>query len=192
MGSVETATSPHSHWRAIDEPRSTRVGVIGCGVSGIGIYIRLRQYVPDARITIFEKNPSIGGTWYENRYPGVACDIPSHTYQYTFEPHTQWSRFFSPGEEILDYVKGVSNKYKVNDAVRLNSKVVEATWDEGTGTWNVTVEHGPPGAIETQHHEFEVLISATGVLNNWRWPEIKGLDSFEGKRLHSARWDTEW
>ena len=85
-----------------------RVVIIGAGVPGICLYIRLLQYIPNIRVTIIDKNISVGGTWYENNDPGVACDIPSNVYQYTFEPNTQWTKFFSPGQEIFEYVKSVA------------------------------------------------------------------------------------
>jgi len=178
--------------RPVDDGRPIRVIIIGAGLSGIALYIRLLQHVPNALITIFEKNPSVGGTWFENRYPGVACDIPSHVYQYTFEPHTQWSKFFSPGAEILDYVRGMARKYKVDQKVKYNTKVTEAVWDD-LGVWNVQTEYTTPnGEKITSKSAAEVVISAVGILNNWKWPEIDGLHDFEGKLLHSANWDEKW
>ncbi|KAG0650731.1 FAD-binding monooxygenase moxY [Hyphodiscus hymeniophilus] len=117
--------------RSIDTPLPLRILIIGAGISGLGLSIRLRQYAPCATITILEKNAEVGGTWFENRYPGVACDIPSHVYQYTFEPNTQWSRFFSPGEEILEYVKGVARKYRVRELVEFGKVVRGCVWDGG-------------------------------------------------------------
>jgi hypothetical protein len=76
------------HNRPIDSPHPFKIDIIGAGISGIGLCIRLRQYIPSAEIIIWEKNPDVGGTWFENRYPGVKCDIPSHVYQYTFEPNS--------------------------------------------------------------------------------------------------------
>ncbi|KAJ9497968.1 hypothetical protein H2202_006571 [Exophiala xenobiotica] len=179
--------------RPIDQGRETRVLIIGAGVSGICTYIRLLQYVPNIKITILEKNPSLGGTWFENRYPGVACDIPSHVYQYTFEPNTQWSKYFSPGAEIHKYIKGVAEKYKVDQKVRYNTKVTGATWDGEAGIWAVDVETmSSEGDHARERLEAEVVISATGLLNKWKWPIIPGLADFEGKLLHSANWDCSW
>lgn len=180
--------------RPVDQGRKIRVIIIGAGVSGIGLYIRLLQHVPAARVTILEKNPSLGGTWYENRYPGVACDIPSHVYQYTFEPNTQWSKYFSDGEEIQNYVKGVARKYKVDRKIRYNTKVTGATWQSKKGIWIVSTESTARDNNSSIDHqlEAEVIISATGLLNRWKWPEIPGLHDFEGKLLHSANWDTSW
>jgi cation diffusion facilitator CzcD-associated flavoprotein CzcO len=186
-------SSSPSHDRAVDEGRQLRVAIIGAGVSGICTYIRLRQYVPSAQITIFEKNAGLGGTWFENRYPGVACDIPSHSYQYTFEPNTQWSKFFSPGSEILDYVQGVAKKFQVDESVQYNSKVSAAEWDDARGLWTIGVTNtNLDHTQETKQVEAEVVISATGALNNWKFPEVAGLANFEGKLLHSANWDMDW
>jgi len=148
----------------------------------------LQQYVPGVDLKIYEKNPALGGTWFENRYPGLACDIPSHVYQYTFEHNTQWSSFFSGGPEILKYVQGVAAKYKVEKYITYNSRICEAVWDEEQGKWKVKVESG--GDITSE--DCDVLFSASGVLNNWKWPDIAGLGDFKGKLLHSAHWDTEW
>ncbi|RDW89163.1 monooxygenase-3 [Coleophoma cylindrospora] len=192
MGSIQDNSTPFPfQHRSVDTPRKLRIAIIGAGVSGIGLYIRFRQYVPSAELQIFEKNSDVGGTWFENRYPGVACDIPSHVYQYTFEPNTQWSKFFSGGAEILDYVRGVATKYGVQKSVSFNTRVFGATWNEIQGNW--TVEFGDAaqkGRTETQ--TFDVVISAVGNLNKWKYPEIEGLHDFEGKLLHSATWDPTW
>jgi cation diffusion facilitator CzcD-associated flavoprotein CzcO len=181
--------------RPVDDGRPLRVIIIGAGVSGIALYIRLLQHVPTAEITIFEKNPSVGGTWLENRYPGVACDIPSHVYQYMFEPNPQWSKFFSPGAEILEYVQDTARKYKVDQKVKYNTRVTGAVWDADRGVWTVQTKSTQPdgeGKTITASSTAEVLLSAVGFLNNWKWPEIEGLHDFEGTLLHSANWDETW
>jgi cation diffusion facilitator CzcD-associated flavoprotein CzcO len=194
MATTNGIDSPEFHFQdqPVDQGRPINVVIIGAGVSGIALYIRLLQYVPNASVTIFEKNPSVGGTWYENRYPGVACDIPSHVYQYTFEPNTDWSKLFAPGAEILEYVKGVAHKYGVDEKVKYNTKVVQTEWFEDEGLWQVTTEHTENGTTLSDQTKAHVVISAVGILNNWKWPEVDGLHDFEGKLLHSACWDTEW
>jgi cation diffusion facilitator CzcD-associated flavoprotein CzcO len=189
----ETHVNYHLQERSVDHGKEIRATIIGAGVSGICMYIRLLQYVPNIRVTILDKNPSVGGTWYENRYPGVACDIPSHVYQYTFEPYARWSKYFSPGSEILDYVKRTAAKYKVDQKVKYNTRVVGATWDNDAGLWTVDTEcNRPDGTTLKAQLQSEVVINATGLLNNWKWPDLAGLDSFEGKLLHSANWDSSW
>lgn len=190
-GQKETDFMPAG--RAVDDGRPIRVTIIGAGVSGIALYIRLLQHVPTAQITIIEKNPEAGGTWYENRYPGVACDIPSHVYQYSFEPNTQWSKLFAPGPEILTYVQGVARKFGVDRKIVYNTKATSAVWNEATNTWKVDTQSTKSGeAASIKSIESEVVISAVGILNNWKWPHIEGLHDFEGTLLHSANWDSSW
>nr|QFR37238.1 flavin-containing monooxygenase [Cyberlindnera americana] len=170
-------------------PRKIKVIVIGAGASGLNFARELYKEVPSADLAIYEKNPSIGGTWYENRYPGVACDIPSVNYQFTWAPSTQWKTYYSTGPEILQYFKTVAKEHGLDKDVHLNHKVVGAKWDEASKKWTVQVQRGDdPNDIITD--EGEVLINATGVLNKWKWPKINGLESFEGPKLHSANWDT--
>lgn len=189
----DQAADFHLQEKSVDQGREIRATIIGAGVSGICMYIRLLQHVPNIRITIVEKNPCVGGTWYENRYPGVACDIPSHVYQYTFEPYARWSKYFSPGDEILEYVKRTAAKYKVDQKVKYNTRVVGATWDNDAGIWAVDTEvTGPEGDAVKGKLDSEVLINATGLLNNWKWPDVPGLETFEGKLQHSANWDASW
>jgi cation diffusion facilitator CzcD-associated flavoprotein CzcO len=190
-GTKETAYSFQD--RPVDEGRRVDVTIIGAGVSGLALYIKILQHVPEARVTIFEKNPECGGTWYENRYPGVACDIPSHVYQYTFEPHTQWSKFFAPGAEILSYVQGVAQKYGFEEKIKYNTKVIGATWNETEGRWHIKTERNSDGCEPVvDESSADVVISAVGLLNNWKWPTIEGLKDFEGVLLHSANWDSSW
>ncbi|SCU86233.1 LADA_0D13212g1_1 [Lachancea dasiensis] len=170
-------------------PRKIKVLVIGAGASGLNFAHELYNNVPDAELAIYEKNPSIGGTWYENRYPGCACDIPSINYQYTWAPSTDWSSYYSTGPEILQYFKSVTKQHKLDRDVHLNHKIIFAKWNEAEKMWYVRAEvNGDPKNIVEDCGE--ILINATGILNKWKWPNIKGLDNFKGPRLHSANWDT--
>jgi cation diffusion facilitator CzcD-associated flavoprotein CzcO len=178
--------------KAVDDGRPIRVLIIGAGVCGIALYIRTLQNIPNATVTIVEKNSALGGTWYENRYPGVACDIPSHVYQYSFEPNTNWSKLFSPGAEILEYVTSVAHKYRVDEKIKYNTKVIGAEWHEKKSLWVVKTEGTTVNEAVVSTTEAEVVISAVGILNNWKWPEVEGLQDFGGKLLHSAHWDTDW
>ncbi|KAH8669037.1 putative monooxygenase [Xylariales sp. PMI_506] len=182
---------PPSH--PVDEGSPLRIVIIGAGVSGIALYIRLLQHVPSAQVTIVEKNPVLGGTWYENRYPGVACDIPSHVYQYSFEPNPNWTKLFSTGAEILEYVKSVASKYKVDQKIKYNTKVVKAAWNAEEGIWTIKTEHSEPsGGVVPGELSAEVILSAVGIFNHWKWPDVEGLHDFQGKLLHSANWDDTW
>ena len=162
----------------------TQVIVIGAGINGMHAAIRLPQRIPNLTLTIYEKNPEIGGTWYENRYPGVACDVPAHSYTIIYEPNPEWSQFYASGQEILRYLQKVADKYEIRKYMKFNHKCVGAVWNEEKGKWQVECD-GPDGKV---HDECDVLITATGILNNWKWPDIPGLDSFTGTRLHSATW----
>lgn len=159
--------------------RSLRVGVIGAGMAGILSVIRLRETgITD--ITVFEKADALGGTWRENTYPGIACDVPSHLYSYSFAPNAAWSHTFSPGGEIRAYFERVAHDYDVVRDIRFGDEVVACTW--GDDRWTVETRSG-------HRDTFDVVIAATGVLHHPNLPELPGLDSFSGASFHSARWD---
>jgi cation diffusion facilitator CzcD-associated flavoprotein CzcO len=121
----------------IDERRPMRAIIVGAGISGIICSIRFPQRIDNISFTVYEKNSDVGGTWFENRYPGCACDIPAHSYQLTFEPNKTGSRFYAPAPEILEYWKGVARKYDLYKHIKLEHKVVEARWDDDVGKWQV-------------------------------------------------------
>ncbi|KAJ5772312.1 hypothetical protein N7520_002841 [Penicillium odoratum] len=123
--------------RSVDESRRLRVIVIGAGISGIFSCIRFIQKVPNLDLCIYDKNPDIGGTWYENKYPGCACDIPAHTYQASFEPNKEWSSFYAPAAEIHQYWQQVVNKYGCRKYMKLKQKVSAAFWDEIDAQWRL-------------------------------------------------------
>lgn len=190
--------------RAADAPRPLRVIYIGAGISGIIAAIKFRDAVPDLDLTIYEKNPKLGGTWYENRYPGCACgkyppfdemnalltrraDVPSHSYQLSFESWTEWSHFFSGAGEILEYWKRVAQKYHVRKHIRFENRCVGARWNDAVGKWFVQMQDLKSG--EYFEDSADVLMTGTGLLNDWKWPSIPGLQSFKGQLLHSANWD---
>ncbi|KZT22659.1 FAD/NAD-binding domain-containing protein [Neolentinus lepideus HHB14362 ss-1] len=180
---------------SIDEYRPMRVVCIGAGVSGIIAGIRFPQKVPNVDFIIYDKNAGIGGTWYSNKYPGLSCDIPSHTYQYTFEDNTEWSSFYAPGPEIRQYLERVANKYKVNKYIKLEHELVGAYWEDAEGKWRLRIKRPSPNSTpeNRQLEEFEdradVLFTGLGLLARWNWPDIKGLKNFKGRILHSAQWD---
>ncbi|KAI9155624.1 FAD-binding monooxygenase moxY [Paramyrothecium foliicola] len=136
-------------------------------------------------LAIYDKNSDIGGTWLENRYPGVACDVPAHIYTFPFEPNPDWSSFYAEGPEIWAYMKRTTEKYKLDEHVQFNSRVKSTVWDDAKGKWILEIEQG--GSIIRD--EADVLINGSGILNKWRWPSIQGLDAFKGTKVHSASWD---
>ncbi|VDC03361.1 unnamed protein product [Peniophora sp. CBMAI 1063] len=172
---------------SLDENRPIKVVCIGAGYAGIVAGIRFRQRIPNVDLTIYEKENGVGGTWYVNRYPGLHCDIPSHSYQLSFEPNTQWSAFYAPGPEILAYIDRVVEKYKLMQHIRLRHELIAARWDEETAKWHLKIRRGPD--CSDFEDTADVLFLGTGALSRYRWPDIPGLDTFGGTLVHSARWD---
>jgi cation diffusion facilitator CzcD-associated flavoprotein CzcO len=173
--------------RYIDEPRSLRVVVIGGGLAGITAGILFPAKVPGIQLTIFEKNLDVAGTWYENKYPGVQCDIPSLVYQSTFSPNANWSEKFARGPEIRDYWQIVARKYDVYRYVKLGHKVEEAVWDEGTSVWRLSIKDLKNGTHFS--YEADVLLTAIGRFNAWKIPNFPGLDRYKGLLRHASNWD---
>jgi cation diffusion facilitator CzcD-associated flavoprotein CzcO len=156
-----------------------RVAVIGAGMAGILSAIKLEEAgVSD--FTVYEKGDQLGGTWRENTYPGLACDVPSHLYSYSFALTPEWSHRFSPGSEIRAYFERIAREHNVVPHVRFGDEVTDCTFAHGR--WQLTTAAG-------HHDEVDVVIAATGVLHHPRYPDIVGLDSFEGAMFHSSRWD---
>ncbi|OAL40506.1 hypothetical protein AYO20_00242 [Fonsecaea nubica] len=180
----DTPTDGDPANKAIDVLRPIKVIVIGAGMSGMTAGILFPRSIQNLELVIYEKNADVGGTWFENRYPGLACDIPSHTYQFTFEENTQWSSFYATGPEIHKYLKHVNTKYKAEKYMKFNHKVEKASWNDETGKWAIEVKNMVTG--ETITDTADVVCSAVGILNAWKWPEICGLHDFKGKLVHSA------
>ncbi|OQU97765.1 hypothetical protein CLAIMM_03650 [Cladophialophora immunda] len=166
-------------------PRPKRVIVIGAGATGICM-AKFSERLANLDLQIYEKNDDVAGTWWENKYPGCGCDIPAHIYQFKWAMNPNWSRYYSSAEEILNYFKTVVDSHGLQKYIKLRHRVVHASWNSETAKWEVQVQ-GPDGNIFKDEGDF--LVNACGLLNNWKWPEIKGLHSFKGKLLHSAAWD---
>ncbi|KAJ5232915.1 cyclohexanone monooxygenase [Penicillium chermesinum] len=165
--------------------RHLRLICVGAGATGLQLAYKAERILENIDLQIYEKNDDIGGTWLENRYPGCACDIPSHSYQFRWARREAWSSFYSPSEEIWQYFKDISNRFKLEKYIKFNSVVESATWDEEEGKWNLQIKT-PEGPIADS---CDILISASGVLNSWKYPDIPGLEGFKGKLMHSANWD---
>ncbi len=159
--------------------------VIGAGLGGMCAAIKLQQAGYDWEIV--EKNPEIGGTWYENVYPGVAVDTPSHFYSYSFDRNTAWSKRRPHGPEIQDYFLRLADKYGLREHTTFETKVVRCAFDEASRQWHVDLE-GPDGP---EQRVADAVIVAQGILNRINWPDIPGLADFEGPVMHTARWDPE-
>lgn len=165
------------------QARIRRAAIVGAGASGICAGIMLGQMGID--YVIFEKNDDIGGTWYENRYPGCAVDTPNHFYQFSFEPNNDWSHYFSRQSSIQDYLGRCVDKYDVRSRVRFATEVCGAQWDDDDATWAVrTRDRSGREHAET----FDVFICAVGQLNRPKVPDLPGLSTFAGEVLHTAAW----
>ncbi|KAF7562605.1 hypothetical protein G7046_g1513 [Stylonectria norvegica] len=174
--------------RFIDEPRPLRVAVIGGGMAGILAGILLPKKVPGIQLTIYEKNADFGGTWLENIYPGVRCDIPSHVYQSTFTPKTDWSDQFAPGAEIRDYWQGVAKKYEVYQYAKFDHKVEGTVWDDTEGVWVTTLRNGKTG--ETVVEKADFILPSVGRFNAWKLPEYPGISDYKGVLRHASDWES--
>lgn len=161
------------------QPRPLRIAIIGAGASGIATAIRLRD-IGVTDVAIFEKASELGGTWRDNTYPGLACDVPSHLYRFAFAPNPDWTRRYSPGPEIQAYMKDVARRFAVEDLISFDSEVTRATF--GQGRWRVETSKGDQGL-------FDAVITATGILHHPAYPDIPGLADFQGDSFHTARWD---
>ena len=159
--------------------RRRSVAVVGGGFAGVGAAVMLgRAGYHD--VTVFERGQRVGGVWNHNTYPGAACDVPSHLYEFSFEPNPHWSRRFAPQAEIQAYIEDVARRYEVLDKVRTGTEVTRARWDEERSVWLLTTSRGD--------HEADVLITACGQLSVAKMPSIPGLESFEGPAFHTSQW----
>jgi len=158
--------------------------VIGAGQSGLLAAIRLKQAgIP---FTVVEKNAGVGGTWWENRYPGARVDVGNHFYCYSFEPSDHWSEFFARQPELQGYFEDVMNRHGLTDHIRFSTEVHSAEWSDDTHMWRVQIRN-PDGDDETLCAH--AVISAVGQLNQPYVPDIAGADRFSGPAFHTARWD---
>jgi cation diffusion facilitator CzcD-associated flavoprotein CzcO len=157
-----------------------RIAIVGTGFSGLGMAMELRQE-GEHDFVLLERAADIGGTWRDNTYPGCRCDVPSHLYSFSFAPNPNWSSTFSPQPEILDYLRDVATKFGVRPHIRFETEMESAEWDDAEARWRIETSQGPLTA--------DVLIAAQGPLSDPLLPDLPGLDEFEGKTFHSARWD---
>jgi 4-hydroxyacetophenone monooxygenase len=163
-----------------------RVAVIGAGMSGLLAAHRLRQAGVD--VTIIEKDEDVGGTWYENTYPGCRVDVPNHFYSYSFAQTSEWTQFFSTQPDLLDYFRRCADDLGLRPLIRFSTEVLEARFDEADQRWSVTTRDADgTEATET----YEIVVSAVGQLNRPKFPDIPGIDQFAGPSFHSARWDAD-
>ncbi len=172
-------TSPGENGSAASGP-DHEVVIIGAGFSGIGAAIKLKQEGIDDFV-ILDQADDIGGTWRDNTYPGLAVDVASFTYQYSFEMNPDWSRVFAPGDEVKRYIDRLFEKYALRPRLHLGQRVEKLAFDEQRHLWEV---HLPDRVLRARF-----VITAVGVLTQPKLPDIPGLEDFGGKTMHTARWD---
>jgi cation diffusion facilitator CzcD-associated flavoprotein CzcO len=160
--------------------RELRIAILGAGPGGLCMGIRLKG-AGFERFEILEKADGVGGTWYHNRYPGCACDIPSHLYSFSFELKRDWSRPYAPQPEILAYLEHCAAKYGLLPHCRFGDAVRRARWNEAAASWTLELASGRTLSAD-------VVVSAIGMFNEIAAPGLPGLDAFAGTRFHSSRW----
>ncbi|MCY1137230.1 NAD(P)/FAD-dependent oxidoreductase [Actinoplanes sp. Pm04-4] len=157
-----------------------RVAIIGAGLGGIAAAVKLKKST-SAEFVIFEQSAGVGGTWYDNRYPGCEVDVHSHAYSFSFLKY-DWKRTHATQPELLAYAGHVVERFGLTPHLRLNTKVTGLVWEESTSTYTLSTADG-------DSQEFDVVISALGLLSVPRYPEWPGLETFEGPCFHTSRWE---
>jgi cation diffusion facilitator CzcD-associated flavoprotein CzcO len=171
---VESSRRPGS------APTTPSIAILGAGVAGLCMAIRLKQAGIHS-FTIYEKSNQVGGTWRDNTYPGAGCDVPSHLYSFSFEPKFDWSRLFSLQPEIQRYLEHCVGKYDLQPHIRFGVEIAAVRFDEDAAVWRLRTTAG-------EEVRATVVVSGTGQLNRPHVPTIPGLDEFAGTWFHSARW----
>jgi cation diffusion facilitator CzcD-associated flavoprotein CzcO/acetyl esterase/lipase len=157
------------------------VVILGAGMSGLCAGVKLKQAgIHD--FVILEKQPGLGGTWWDNTYPGAHVDVPAPAYSFSFAPNPDWTRRFASAPEIQAYMQRVAARFGLLAHLRLGTRITEAAFDEATGHWRICTDKG-----DVLRARF--FMCSSGPLSRPRWPDIPGLADFQGQRLHSARWD---
>jgi 4-hydroxyacetophenone monooxygenase len=182
--SGEDLRAPNWHKDTVDRDRDFRVVIVGAGMSGLLAAHRLHQAgVP---YVIIEKNDDVGGTWFENRYPGCRVDVPNHLYSYSFAQRDDWPQQFSPQAGLHEYFRACADDLQITPNIRFATEVLGAEFRDATGDWKVTIRT-PDGTMETI--DANALVSAVGQLNRPSFPAIAGRERFAGPSFHSAEWD---
>ena len=162
-------------------PEHVDIAIVGAGFGGLGMAIRLKQAAPDTSFVVLERAPEVGGTWYANTYPGCQCDVPSNLYSFSFAPKHDWTHSYPEQPQILEYLKHCVTRFGIEDRIRLNTEMQEASYDADARLWRITTSSGSLTA--------RVLIAAPGLLSEPATPRIPGLEDFTGTLFHSARWN---
>ncbi|ADG80092.1 FAD dependent oxidoreductase OS=Tsukamurella paurometabola (strain ATCC 8368 / DSM / CCUG 35730/ CIP 100753 / JCM 10117 / KCTC 9821 / NBRC 16120 / NCIMB 702349 / NCTC 13040) OX=521096 GN=Tpau_3513 PE=4 SV=1 [Tsukamurella paurometabola] len=163
---------------------SISVAIIGAGFAGIGAAIRLQDKGVDDFV-LFERDTRVGGTWRDNTYPGAACDIPSRLYSYSFAPNPEWSHTYSGSGEILSYIDTMVESAGLRSRIRFEHTVTGLVYDADAGEWTISFADRDPVRART-------VIVASGPLANASFPDIRGIEDYQGHMIHSARWDHDY
>src|SRR3954470_4218172 len=155
------------------------IAVVGGGFAGVAALVMLARE-GYRNVTVFERGERVGGVWHHNTYPGAACDVPSHLYEFSFAPNPRWSRRYAPQSEIQSYLEDVARDHGVLDRIRTGTEVTRATWDGERDRWVLETSAG--------RHGPDVLVTAGGQLSGPSVPPSPGLDDFAGPSFHTARW----
>lgn len=159
---------------------TTQILIVGTGFAGLGMAIRLKE-MGISDFIIIERAKDVGGTWRDNRYPGAACDVPSHLYSFSFEPNPDWSRVYPTQPELEAYLRKVADKWQLRPHIRFDHTLNEARYDETDGKWLVKTSGG--------NFKTQFVISGNGGLAEPKLPDIPGVNTFTGHHFHSATWD---
>lgn len=166
--------------RKVETPPDFKVLIVGSGMSGICMGKKLND--AGIKYTILEKAENLGGTWNFNSYPGVSCDISSHLYSFSFFLNPRWSREYSSGPEINEYMQNAASRFDVYRHIQFGKEVVSSSWDDSSALWRVQTRDGTSYAAN-------VLISGCGSVHVPLWPSIQGIKNFQGEWFHTAEWD---
>ncbi|KEF58923.1 uncharacterized protein A1O9_03766 [Exophiala aquamarina CBS 119918] len=174
---------------ALGQRRRVKVIFIGFGLTGIDFAYKAKTH-PDLDFQIYEKNPAAGGTWFENTYPGCACDVPIAIYQYSWNLKTTWDKYYASQPQICNYLQKTAEEHDLNQFVKYSHEVMSCDFLDKKGQWRVTImPNNDPTKIFTEEADF--LINGSGILNNWAWPDIPGFHDFKGDKTHSGHYDTK-
>ncbi len=174
------ATTAHAH----GEVEQREVVILGAGMSGLCMSVQLR-HAGIADFVVIEQSAGLGGTWWDNRYPGAHVDVPAPLYAFSFAPNSRWNRRFAAAPEIQAYMQDVAQRFGVMPHMRFGRRIVSATFDEIDSRWRIELDDGR--SLRARH-----FVCSTGPLSRPRLPDIPGIASFAGRVLHSARWDTSF
>ncbi len=168
----------------MDEGVFPRVVIVGAGMAGLCLAIRLKQ-AGFHHLTILESSDEVGGTWHKNTYPNAGCDVPSYLYSYSFAPNYDWSMKYARQPEILAYFRDCADRFEIRPHIRFQTSVRAASFDESKGIWQITLSDGSELVAD-------VLVSAVGQLNRPHIPCVEAPETFEGETWHSARWNHDY